>query len=122
MCNEEGKKTKDVGTAYTAIFGCVTLWHIELTEKMMIKDTEKHDLKHKKWSSSHYSEPVNTCDTVVRVHSVLRCAKNQNCTHTRDTRFGFTAGLPVPVFNPKDMCTLHDRWMFVKDLLRELIP
>jgi hypothetical protein len=62
---------------------------------------EKHDLKHKKWNSPYCNEPMNTCDTAVWVHGVLRCAKNQNCTRTRDTHFGFTAGLPVPVFNPK---------------------
>ena len=61
----------------------------------MIKDAEKHDLKHKKWSSSYCNEPMNTCDTAVWVHGVLWCAKNQN-----RTRFGHTTGLPVPMLNP----------------------
>ena len=43
---------------------------------------------------------MNTCDTVVRVRGVLRCAKMQHRTRTRVTRFGRTAGLPVPVRNP----------------------
>ena len=30
---------------------------------------------------------------------MLRCAKNQNCTHTHETCFGNTAGLPTPVLN-----------------------
>ena len=81
-------------------FSCVTMCHIELTEKIMIKDMEKHYLKHKKWSSPYCNEPVNTHDTAIWVHSVLWCAKNQNCTHTHDTHFRFTTGLPVPVFNP----------------------
>jgi hypothetical protein len=69
----------------------------------MIKDAEKHDLKHKKWSSPYCNEPMNTRDTAVRVRGVSRCAKNQNHTRTRDNRFGNTAGLPIPVFNPKDL-------------------
>ena len=44
---------------------------------------------------------MNTRDTVVQVRGVLRCAKMQHRTRTRDTRFGRTAGLPVPVRNPK---------------------
>jgi len=43
---------------------------------------------------------VNTCNTVVRVHSVPWCAKIQNRTHTHSTRFGNTAGIPIPVLNP----------------------
>ena len=31
---------------------------------------------------------------------MLRCAKNQNRTRNRGTRFKSTAGLPVPVLNP----------------------
>ena len=53
-------------------------------------------------------KPVNTHDTVVRVCSVLQCAKMQHRTHTRDTHFGNTAGLPVPMFNPTDL----QKWMF----------
>ena len=41
---------------------------------------------------------------MVRVHGVLRCAKIQNRTRTRITRFGNTAGLPVPVLNPSCGC------------------
>ena len=66
----------------------------------MIKDEEKQDLKHEKYGSPYYNKPVHTCDTAVRVHGVLRCGKSQNRTRTRETRFGITAGLPVPVFNP----------------------
>ena len=39
-------------------------------------------------------------DTVAWVHGVLQCAKNQNCT-----RFKSTAGLPIPVLNPRDRGT-----------------
>ena len=45
---------------------------------------------------------MNTHDTVVQVRGVLQCAKTQHRTHTRDTCFGITAGLPVPVQNPRD--------------------
>ena len=51
----------------------------------MIKDMEKHDLKHKKCSSPYCNEPVNTHDTTIQVCSVLQCAKNQNHTHFRST-------------------------------------
>ena len=46
---------------------------------------------------------MHTRDTVVRVCSVLHCAKNQNCTRTCDTCFGDATGLPVPVLNPTDI-------------------
>ena len=50
-----------------------------------------------------YNKPVNTRDTAVRVHGVSRCAKIDYRTRTCDTRFGSTAGKPVPVQNPKDI-------------------
>ena len=43
---------------------------------------------------------MSTRDTVARVRGVSRCAKNQNRTRTRGTRFKSTAGLPAPVLNP----------------------
>ena len=43
---------------------------------------------------------MNTHDTVAWVCGVLWCAKNPNRTHTCDTRFGNTAGLPVPILKP----------------------
>ena len=43
---------------------------------------------------------MNTCDTVVQVCGMLWCAKNQNHTCTRNTHFGITVSLHVPVFNP----------------------
>jgi hypothetical protein len=45
---------------------------------------------------------VNTHDTAVRVRSILRCAKVGYCTRTRTTCFGNTAGIPIPVRNPRD--------------------
>jgi hypothetical protein len=48
----------------------------------------------------YYNKPVSTRDTAARVRGVSRCGKIQNCTHTRDTHFGITTGLPVPVLNP----------------------
>ena len=45
--------------------------------------------------------PVSTRNTAVRVCGMLRYAKIEYRTRTRDTRFGNTAGLPVPVLNPK---------------------
>ena len=45
---------------------------------------------------------MDTRDTAVRVHGVLRCAKVQYRTRTRGTRFGSTAGLTVPVLNAND--------------------
>ena len=44
--------------------------------------------------------PVNTCDTTVQVHSILRCGKVHYCTHTCSTHFGNTAGISVPMANP----------------------
>ena len=44
---------------------------------------------------------MHTCDTAVRVRGVSQFAKNQNRTYTRRTRLGNTAGLPVPVLNPR---------------------
>ena len=49
---------------------------------------------------------MNTRDTVVQVRGVLRCAKMQHRTRTRDTRFGRTTGLPVPVRNPNYGCAI----------------
>ena len=46
---------------------------------------------------------MNTCDTTVRVRGVLRYAKVQHHTRTRGTRFGNTAGKPVPVRNPRSI-------------------
>lgn len=43
---------------------------------------------------------MNTRDTAVRVHGILRCAKVTYRTRTRDTRFGNTAGKPIPVAKP----------------------
>ena len=43
---------------------------------------------------------MSTRDTAARVRGVSRCAKNQNRTRNRGTRFKSTAGLPVPVLNP----------------------
>ena len=44
---------------------------------------------------------MNTRDTAVRVRGILRCAKVTYRTRTRDTRFGNTAGKPIPVAKPK---------------------
>ena len=44
--------------------------------------------------------PVHTHDTTVRVRGMPRCAKIEHRTCTCVTRFGITAGLPVPVPNP----------------------
>ena len=43
---------------------------------------------------------MDTCDTTVWVHGVLRCAKVQYHTRTHGTHFGSTAGKPIPVRNP----------------------
>lgn len=51
---------------------------------------------------------MNTHNTVVQVRSVPRCAKNQDHTHTCDTHFGNTMGLPIPVLNPKG--SMHVNW------------
>jgi hypothetical protein len=64
---------------------------------------------------------VHTRDTAVQVRGVLRCAKNQNCTHTHVTRFGNTAGLPVPVLNPRYGCSVGKpdlRYTYIKPYLR----
>ena len=74
--------------------------------------TRKHILKYKRWSEKtdykiveneahqYYNLPAYTRNTAVRVRGVSRCAKIQYRTHTRGTRFGNTAGFPVPVRNP----------------------
>ena len=54
-------------------------------------------------SPMQYNIPMKTRNTVVRVRGVLRCAKIQYRTRTRDTRFGNTAGFSVPVLNPKNV-------------------
>ena len=59
--------------------------------------------KTKKNADYPINKPVNTRDTAVRVRGVSRCTKNQNRTRTRGTRFGNTAGLPVPVLNPRGL-------------------
>ena len=66
----------------------------------MIKNDKKHSLKYKNQGYTYYNKPVRTCDTAAQVCGVLQCGKNQNRTRTRVTRFGNTAGLPVPVLNP----------------------
>ena len=45
---------------------------------------------------------MDTCDTAGTSSSMLWCAKIQYCTHTHGPRFGSTAGLPIPVQNPKE--------------------
>jgi hypothetical protein len=66
----------------------------------MIKKPEKHILKPKKIADDFTNKPVNTRNTTAQVRGVSRCAKNQHRTHTCDTRFGSTAGKPVPVRYP----------------------
>ena len=83
----------------TAIFGCVTLSHDATSEKNDDKIKEKHSLKFQKNYDQPTNEPVNTCDTTAWVRGMSWCAKNQNCTHTHETHFGNTAGLPTPVLN-----------------------
>jgi hypothetical protein len=61
----------------------------------MVKNREKPLFKTKKNADYPINKPVNTRDTAVRVRGVSRCTKNQN-----RTRFGNTAGLPIPVLNP----------------------
>jgi hypothetical protein len=51
---------------------------------------------------------VNTRNTAGTGSGVLRCAKVQYRTRTRGTRFGSTAGKPVPVRNP-----IHWSWGLV---------
>ena len=43
-------------------------------------------------------------------HGMPWCAKIEYRTHTRDTRFGNTAGLPVPVANPTLVTSSLIRW------------
>ena len=52
-------------------------------------------------------EPVNTRDTAVWVRGILWCAKVHYRTRTRSTRFGNTAGKPVPVAIPSYVCPLQ---------------
>jgi hypothetical protein len=75
--------------------------------KKKLKDDKNQGLKQKKCASPYYNKPVDTRDTAVQVRGVSQCAKNQNRTHTCDTRFGNTTGLPVPVTNPSPhtMCS-----------------
>jgi hypothetical protein len=60
---------------------------------------------------------VNTRDTAVRVRGVPRCVEIQYRTRTRATRFGSTAGLPVPVFNPNDSNTGNRGALLSNDIL-----
>ena len=52
---------------------------------------------------------MNTRNTTVRVHGILRCAKVYYCTCTHVTHFKNTAGLPVPVLNPTNAPPIHLR-------------
>ena len=55
----------------------------------------------------YYNKPVSTRGIAGTGSGMLRCAKNQNRTRNRGTRFKSTAGLPVPVLNPKHHWTLQ---------------
>jgi hypothetical protein len=66
----------------------------------MIKKPEKHILKPKKIVNDFTNKPVNTRNTAAWLRGVSQRAKNQHCTHTRDTHFGSTAGKPVPMRYP----------------------
>ena len=59
---------------------------------------------------------MGTRDTAARVRGVSRCAKNLDCTHTRGTRFGSTAGLTVPMLNARLYRWECDRYVVVSDL------
>ena len=61
----------------------------------------------KKAGAPCYYIPVNTHDTAGMGRGMPRCAKVHTRTRTRDTRFGNTAGFPVPVANPMDLGCLH---------------
>ena len=65
-----------------------------------IKNDKKCSLKKKNRGQPYYNKPMSTHDTAAWVRGVSRCAKNQNCTRTRGTRFISTVGLPAPVLNP----------------------
>ena len=73
---------------------------MDLLQKKTRKHGKKLVLKQQKLSLPYCNVPVHTRDTALRVRGVSRSAKNQNRTRTRDTRFGNTAGKPVPVLNP----------------------
>ena len=80
----------------------VRLWlfgqcHVVTESKYCSKHQNKFKIVKKK--SHHYNViyPRSTRNTAVRVHGVPRCGKS----NTRDTRFGNTAGKPVPVIKPK---------------------
>ena len=67
----------------------------------MVKNEKKCSLKPQKIANYLTNKPANTRDTAARVCGVSQCAKNQHHTRTRDTRFGSTAGKPVPVRYPR---------------------
>jgi hypothetical protein len=67
---------------------------------LLAKKLKKYKKKQEKLVPPYFNLPMHTCDTVVWVCSVPRCAKIHYCTRTCVTRFGNTAGLPVPVGNP----------------------
>jgi hypothetical protein len=66
----------------------------------MRKYEKKQILEPQKLGSPYYNLPVHTRDTAVRVRGMPRCAEIHYRTRTRTTRFGKTAGIPVPVPNP----------------------
>lgn len=65
---------------------------------------------------------MNTCDTTVWVHGVLRCAKVQYRTHTRGTCFGSTVGKPVPMRNPKCLHHQHPQLHLVAPPKMLILP
>jgi hypothetical protein len=63
------------------------------------KKMKKNDKKH---GCTYYNKPVSTRGIAGMGSGMLQWAKNQNCTRNCGTRFKSTAGLPVPVLNPKE--------------------
>jgi hypothetical protein len=80
----------------------IWLRHSVTRRKKIIENDKKHNLKYKNRGYTYYNKPVRTRDTAAWVRGVSWCGKNQHRTRTRGTCFKSTAGLPVPVLNPRD--------------------
>ena len=64
---------------------------------------KKSTPKQKQWiqgSPVPCNSPMQICNTMVRVCRMPWCVEIQYCTHTCNTHFRNSTGLPIPVLNP----------------------
>ncbi len=91
-------RSKDVCMAHSRIW-----LHHSVTQQIYLRKYEKKQLLNSKiFAHLVIIIPVHTRDTAGTGSGMPQYAKVDYRTRTRATRFGKTAGKPVPVPNPKD--------------------